>query len=154
MSYNTVILNWISVLVGPLDNSPSPMWEIDDEKGNVWINVTYGTSLTAESPQTLASFTFLVQDRGSSIFDLYYTNLVNSSGQPISHEVSNGDFVNGSLYDLNIDGHVDILDVIIVSGVFGKKEGDLGWDPRADVNSDGEVNILDVILIAAHFGEI
>ena len=154
MSYNTVILTWIGVLVGPLGNIPSSMWEIDDEKGNVWINVTYGTPLTTDSPETLASLTFLVQGRGSSVFDLYHTNLVNSLGQPIPHEVSNGYFVNGSPYDLNKDGHVNILDVIIVANAFGKKEGDPEWDPTADVNGDSVVNILDGILIAAHFGEI
>ncbi len=154
MSYNTVVLTWISVFVGPLGNMPSTIWEIDDEKGNVWINVTYGTPLTTNSPESLASLNFSVQDRGSSVFDLYYTNLLDSLGQPIPHEVSNGYFTNGSAYDLNKDGNVDILDVLIVAGAFGKKEGDLGWDPRADMNGDGEVDIFDSILIAGHFGEI
>lgn len=154
MSYNTTILTCTGVLVGPLSNMPSPIWEIDDEKGNVWVNVTYGTPLTTDSSVTLASLTFLVHGRGSSVFDLYYTNLVNSLGQPISHEVSNGYFVNGSPYDLNKDGHVDIIDVVIVTSAFGKEEGDPGWDPRADVNGDGLVDIFDVVLIAIHFGEI
>jgi len=153
MSYNTVILTCIGVLVGPLGNMPTPMWEIDDEKGNVWVNVTYGTPLTADSPETLTSLTFLVQGRGSGVFDLYYTNLVNSSGQPISHEVSDGHFANCSPYDLNKDGHVNIVDVVIVATAFGKKEGDPGWDPRADVNGDGVVNIIDLVLIGTHFGE-
>jgi len=143
MSYNTGILTWISVFVGPLGNMPS-----------TWINVTYGIPLTTDSPESLASLNFSVQDRGSSVFDLYYTNLLDSLGQPIPHEVSNGYFTNGSAYDLNKDGNVDILDVLIVAGAFGKKEGDLGWDPRADVNGDGEVDIFDSILIAGHFGEI
>ena len=153
MSYNTVILTCIGVLVCPLDNMPSQMWEIDDEKGNVWINVTYGTPLTTDSPATLASLTFMIQGRGSSVFDLYYTNSVNSLGQPISHEVSNGYFANCSPYDLNKDGHVNIVDMVIVATAFGKKEGDPGWDPRADVNGDGVVNIIDLVLIGTHFGE-
>lgn len=153
MSYNTFILTCIGVLVGPLGNMPSPMWEIDDAKGNVWVNVTYGTPLTTDSPETLASLTFLVQGRGSGVFDLYYTNLVNSLGQPISHEVSNGYFVNCSPYDLNKDGHVNIVDVVIVATAFGKKEGDPGWNPIADVNDDGVVNIIDLVLIGTHFGE-
>lgn len=154
MSYNTVILTCIGVLVGPLGNMPSPMWEIDDELGNVWVNVTYGTPLTTDSPATLASLTFLIQGRGSSVFDLYYTNLVNSLGQPISHEMSNGYFFNSSPYDLNKDGDVDIVDVVIVASAFGKEEGDPGWDPRADVNGDGLVDIFDLVLIGTHFGEI
>ena len=154
MSYNTAILTCIGVLVGPSGNMPSPMWEIDDEKGNIWVNVTYGTPLTTDSPETLASLTFLIQGRGSSVFDLYYTNLVNSSGQQISHEAFNGYFANGSPYDLNKDGHVDIVDVVIVATAFGKKEGDPRWDPRADVNGDSLVDIVDLVLIGIHFGEI
>lgn len=154
MSYNTAILTCVGVLVGPSGNMPSPMWEMDDEQGNVWVNVTYGAPLTTDSPATLASLTFLVHGRGSSVFDLYHTNLVNSLGQQISHEVSNGYFVNGSPYDLNKDGHIDIVDVVIVATAFGKKEGDPGWDPRADVNGDGVVDIFDLVLIGIHFGEM
>lgn len=42
--------------------------------------------------------------------------------------------------DVNEDGHVNILDVVIVSQNLGQSEPD---NPRADVNGDGEVNILD-----------
>jgi len=164
MSYNTAILTCIGVSVGPLGNMPSPMWEIDDETGNVWVNVTYGTPLTTtDPPATLASLTFLVQGRGSSVFDLYSTNLVNSWGQSIFHKVSDGYFINGSPYDLNKDGHVDIADVRIVAKAFGSKAEDdpttpwdetENWDPVADVNDDGVVNILDLRLVAKHYGEI
>jgi len=153
LSYNTLILTCIGVSVGPSGNMPRPMWEIDDEKGNVWVNVTYGTLLTTDSPATLASLTFMIQGRGNSVFGLYHTSLVNSLGEPISHEASNGYFVNCSPYDLNKDGHVNIIDVVIVANAFGKKEGDPGWDPRADVNGDGVVNIIDLVLVGTHFGE-
>jgi len=163
MSYNAAILACTGVSVGPLGNMPSPIWEIDDEIGNLWVNVTYGTPLTNDSPATLATITFLIQGRGSSIFDLYSTNLINSLGQPISHEASNGYFVNGSPYDLNKDGHVDILDIRIVARAFGSMavddpatphdETEL-WNPIADVNADGRVNIFDLRLVAKHYGEI
>ena len=154
MGYNTAILTCIGVSVGPLGNMPSPTWEIDDEIGNVWVNVTYSTPLTTDSSATLASITFLIHGRGSSVFDLYSTNLVNSLGQPISHEVSNGYFVNGSPYDLNKDGHVDILDIRIVAAAFGSSPEEPNWNPIADVNGDGLIDVFDLRLVAKHYGEI
>jgi len=154
MSYNTVILTCIGVSVGPPDNMPSPSWEIDDKIGKVWVNVTYGTPLTADSPATLASITFLVQGRGTSVFDLYSTSLVDSLGQPISHEVSDGYFDNCSPYDLNKDGHIDIFDIRIVSKAFGSEPGDPNWNPVADVNKDGVVDIFDLRAVARHYGEM
>lgn len=164
MSYNTAILTCIGVSVGPSDNMPSPMWEIDDEIGNVWVNVTYGTPLTTDSPATLASLTFLIQGLGSSAFDLNSTNLVNSLGQPIPHEVSDGYFVNGSPYDLNKDGHIDIFDIRIVAKAFGSMAEDdpttpwdetENWDERADVASPyGLIDIFDLRAVARHYGEM
>lgn len=163
MSYNTGILTCIGISVGSLGNMPSPMWKIDDAKGNLWINVTYGTPLTTDPPATLASITFLIHGRGSSVFDLYSTNLVNSLGQPISHEASNGYFVNGSPYDLDKDGDVDIFDIRIVAKAFGSMaEDDLetpwdeteNWNSDADFNSDGLIDVFDLRAVGKHYGEI
>ena len=51
----------------------------------------------------------------------------------------------GKPYDLNRDGTVNILDLILVSQHFGTNEG--------DINSDGTTDILDLILIAQQFSE-
>lgn len=153
MSYDTVTLTCVGVEVGPTDNLPIPNWKVDDDIGNVWVNVTYGVPVNTGSAVTVASLTFLIEIRGSSILDLYYTNLIDSLGQPIPHEVSDGYFTNYSPYDLNKDGHVNITDVAIVTTAFGTEEGDPRWDPRADVNGDGLVDIFDLVTIAIHFGE-
>ena len=47
--------------------------------------------------------------------------------------------------DINEDGKVSILDLILVARAFGKLKL---IDPRTDVNSDGKVNISDLILVA------
>ena len=52
----------------------------------------------------------------------------------------------GSPYDVNGDGTVNILDLVLVSSRFGQADAD------ADVNGDGVVNILDLTLIAGNFG--
>ena len=47
--------------------------------------------------------------------------------------------------DINSDGEVDILDLILVSRDSGR---DKYLNPRSDVNGDGTVNILDLTLVA------
>ncbi|MEN8220908.1 MAG: cohesin domain-containing protein [Pseudomonadota bacterium] len=54
--------------------------------------------------------------------------------------------------DANDDNCVTILDFSILSGTFGKCNGD-GFDSRADFNQDDCVTILDFSLLAANFGQ-
>ena len=50
-----------------------------------------------------------------------------------------------SPYDLNMDGVVNVLDLILTAQNLGSTEG--------DINGDGVTNILDLILVAQHLGE-
>jgi hypothetical protein len=50
--------------------------------------------------------------------------------------------------DVNGDGVVNCVDLAIVKTSFGKKAGQMGFDPRADVNMDGVINLLDLAIVA------
>jgi hypothetical protein len=50
--------------------------------------------------------------------------------------------------DVNHDGAVDCADVALVRTSFGKKAGQLGFDPNADVNVDGLVDVRDLAFVA------
>ncbi len=52
--------------------------------------------------------------------------------------------------DVNQDGTVNILDLVLVGQNLGQKSPS---DPRTDVNNDGQVNVLDLVLVAEHLGE-
>ena len=54
-------------------------------------------------------------------------------------------------YDVNEDGHITILDLILVGQDYGKSPP---VNARSDVNGDGRVNITDIVLVAGHLGEI
>ena len=54
-------------------------------------------------------------------------------------------YLKSNSYDVNADGSVNILDLVIVANVLGNSGG------IADVNGDGIVNILDLVLIANNF---
>ena len=51
-------------------------------------------------------------------------------------------------HDLNGDGDIDILDLVIVSQKIGHAGGD---GINADLNADGAINILDLVIIANDF---
>ena len=54
-----------------------------------------------------------------------------------------------SIYDLNQDGIVNLLDLTIVGEMFGQKGDGLS----GDINGDGMVNILDLVAVSAHFDD-
>ena len=49
--------------------------------------------------------------------------------------------------DVNADGVVNILDLVLVAGEFGVENRS-----RTDINGDGIVNILDLVIVANAFG--
>lgn len=54
--------------------------------------------------------------------------------------------------DLNEDGVVDIIDIVIVAGHFGSQISQYNYDPGSDVNHDGVVDVLDIVKVAGVYG--
>ena len=52
--------------------------------------------------------------------------------------------------DVNQDGTINILDMILVAQNLGQKQPS---NPRVDVNKDGQVNVLDLVRVAERLGE-
>ena len=76
-----------------------------------------------------------------------YTTGISSANRNITHLLPDLD---GEIYlkagvpiDLNADGSVNVLDLILVSQSFGTLKG--------DINGDGETNVLDLTLMAQRF---
>ena len=54
--------------------------------------------------------------------------------------------------DVNADGIINILDLVLVAGFFGETPAE-DQTVNPDVNDDGTVNILDLVLVASHIGK-
>ena len=55
--------------------------------------------------------------------------------------------------DVNHDGKVDIIDVVLAASIYGCREGEPNWNPEADITSPyGIIDILDLVTIAYHYG--
>jgi hypothetical protein len=53
-------------------------------------------------------------------------------------------------WDINIDGAVTILDLVLVSNQYGQSGAD-GWI-REDVDNNGTIQVLDLVLVSGYFG--
>ena len=57
-------------------------------------------------------------------------------------------------WDVNDDGTVGILDLIIVGSEYGRVVDGVIFGHNPDVNRDGIVNLLDLVAVGDHFGEM
>jgi PKD repeat protein len=56
--------------------------------------------------------------------------------------------------DVNADGKVDILDVVLAAAAYGSHPDHPNWNPYADLNGDGVITILDLVMITRIYGTI
>ena len=100
----------------------------------------------------LLTVTFLAKAGGKTQLTLNNFRFGDSIGQSIPtgpHETTIS--VKGKLaWDVNGDGQVNILDIVLVAQDLGKPTS---VNSRTDVNGDETVNILDLVLVAQHMGE-
>ncbi len=54
--------------------------------------------------------------------------------------------------DINLDGTVDIFDVVRIAAAYGIKEGEPGYDLLCDLNADGIIDIYDLVPVTGSFG--
>ncbi len=54
--------------------------------------------------------------------------------------------------DFNLDGAVDVIDLLMMIDVFGSTLGDGRFDAVEDINGDGAVDVLDLLILIDTFG--
>ena len=106
----------------------------------------------ASGTGTLLSVTLAAKTAGQTQLRLENFQLAAITGAPIAagpHEV--GITIEGQLAigDVNRDGQVSILDLVLVARHFGET---VPANSEVDINGDGLINIIDLILVAQHMG--
>ena len=101
---------------------------------------------------SLLSVTFSAKAGGESHLTLHNFQLGSSTGEVIPAGVRNLTIIVESqpTWDVNADGQVSVLDLILVAQRFGETAA---ANSKVDVNDDGIITILDLILVAQHMGE-
>jgi Ca2+-binding EF-hand superfamily protein len=54
--------------------------------------------------------------------------------------------------DVNHDGSVDVLDLLVVAKALGTHPSDPKWNRNANINGDGEIDVLDLLWVAKYLG--
>ena len=148
VQFDDTALRYVSSAIG--DYLPAGAFPLPpDASSNT---VTLGaTSFGGESSGdgTLATITFEVIAVKESTLSLSDVLLSDSAGTGRLPRVEDGQITESPQLkgDVNGDGIVNILDLVLVAGRFGQSGQD-----NADVNGDGIVNILDLVLVAGAFG--
>ncbi len=103
---------------------------------------------------TLLSITFTAKATGEArvTFDNFFAgsgsgDVLSSEGPQIVITVEDRAF---PAWDVNQDGQVNVLDLIVVAQLLGS---DGSVNRHADVNGDGTINVLDLIIVAQRLGE-
>ena len=135
--------------------------EIDNENGLITgFSVLRLDGSTINGSGTLLSIKFKAKKIGNTTFAPSNCVLGDSDGVQIPSEtlelkisieefVPEEDIFTGPAWDVNKDGTVNILDLIIVANNLGAPVDEA--HPRADVNGDGVINILDLTFVAGKF---
>ena len=127
---------------------------IDNRVGNIrGISSTRLNEEGVNGTGTLLSVTFSAKSVGESRLTLNNFQFGSSTGEviPIQLFATTID-IEGQLAtgDVNRDGQVSILDMILIAQQLGKV---VSPHSGVDVNGDGTVSILDLILVAQHLGK-
>lgn len=56
------------------------------------------------------------------------------------------------LGDINTDGKVSLIDLVVLASAYGSRPGDLKWNPGADLDFNGIVNHSDLVILASDYG--
>jgi hypothetical protein len=57
------------------------------------------------------------------------------------------------LGDLNVNGQVNVADIMMAANKWHCQRGDDRYDERCDLDKDGDIDIVDIMLVVAHWGE-
>jgi CSLREA domain-containing protein len=113
--------------------APTVQWQVSTDGAVTFSDVTGGTASTL-------TFTTAIGDNGK-FYRAVFTNTASSATSSAAKLT-----VTALVGDVNVDGVVNCVDIAIVKASFGKKNGQVGFDPRADVNKDGVVNVVDLAI--------
>jgi len=159
-SYNSKVLDFVELknigkIFGSLNVKLVEPPKIDNEKG-VISHIVVAEIKHRAVPYQGILFTAKFKAKATGVTDLQLQNVLltdsNQNNLKCKVILGNVKIVEIHPYDINEDGKVDILDLVMVSKSLGKKI-DTAVTPNPDVNQDGIVDNKDLELVEEHLGE-
>jgi len=155
LTFDHNILTCNSVIEGDLfslGGTQPTFWKepIIDNRGNGQIIgaacIIVSPSIPVSGSGVFATISFTAKELGTSELELSNVIVGDTNGNPVEVIITSGSVTVGLEGDVNNDGKVNVLDMVLV----GLHWGETGLLPE-DLNKDGVVNILDSIIIGANW---
>jgi len=86
---------------------------------------------------------------GAIVVGTYLDDVGVNDGQGAAYVL----FRQAGCLELNHDGVVNVMGIMLVVARWGMISADPGWDPRYDLDGDGEIDISDIMLVAIQWRE-
>ena len=112
--------------------------------GHVIDRTTIGPTVDHTVGATFEVYNLTVPEAGTWTVTLFGANVA-AQGEQVNLRLT---VVPKAPGDADGDGIATCADLTIVKAAFGKRSGQLGFDPRADLNGDGVVDIRDLSAVA------
>jgi len=94
LTYKPEVIGFIGMRLYKVDNQfPTPIAIIEDELGYLWMKLNYQSSISTFEPKALISIEFHVDSLGATPLDLKDTQMLNSQGEPMEHNSTDGFFM-------------------------------------------------------------
>lgn len=128
--------------------------KLDNKNGNISFGLSVTKIKDGNAGNSLIKIIFKAKNAGKSKLTLQNVNILDSDGIPIKASITNSQVnVNNAIYDINKDGMVDVIDLLLVANKMGMAITPSSTDRNSDINGDGVVNILDIAILCKHFSE-
>ena len=125
--------------------------DIDNGSGKLSFGaVSGGNTAGSDGRGVLATITWTPQAEGTSALDMTDLRVGDVNNIPITSSAMDGSIEVESHFwaDIDMDGDVDIFDVMAVALHWNTRVGDEGYEPRYDWDSDGDIDIFDIMAVA------
>jgi hypothetical protein len=140
LTYIPSVILEISVNVpSVLGQTPIKKLQIDDEAGYIWAQITYPNQVTTYNPVTIMHVEFQVVAMGVSPINLTGTQLYDTGGASIVHEVYNGMFIGL------------IRDVAVVSVLLDLNIAYEGWIVNVNVTVRNKGNLTETFDVKIYY---
>jgi len=95
LTYVPSVINWVGIEVFRVQGQfPIATLTLDGKTGFVWVSLNYSSPISTDPPAPIVRMSFHVEAYGISPLNLTDTQLLDSGGQPISHDEFDGFFSN------------------------------------------------------------
>ncbi len=129
--------------------------QIDNSAGTVAFGAfSFGTQAGPSGSGVIAQVAMVPQAAGTTPLAFQRAQATNTAGNPLAITTQDGTVTVAecSPYDLDCDGDVDIVDIMLVASHWGCQQGDACYDARYDLDGNGSIDIVDIMQVAAHWG--